>query len=284
MAPKKNSEGDGILAKVTLHATDEPAPILTLHCVKQDSLEASLNVLVNGFNYGDCSQPFGIYTVDANSPRQSGMIASYDGGAAIVLKPTGFVVNISNLSSGRKKRYNKNHWVTGAPPGVILFRRMPSKLREFILHRASVQFAYISMEQTLFEPWAREYAVAHPDNIRAAHEMRRDWKARAGVVLPGDDELTINCNIAQTMACIDPVSRAPLMVAQPRRSRSRSRSRSVERPMGGVGAEIPPHAAFLDRFAAKKPDRDLHKRWEQSDHVREFAGSASSIAEEPDRR
>ena len=108
------------------------------------------------------------------------------------------------------------------------------------MHRASVQFAYISMEQTLFEPWAREYAVAHPDNIRAAHEMRRDWKARAGVVLPGDDELTINCNIAQTMACIDPVSRAPLMVAQPRRSRSRSRSRSVERPMGGVGAEIPP--------------------------------------------
>ena len=157
------------------------------------------------------------------------MIASYDGGAAIALKPTGFVVNISNMSSGKKKRFNKNHWVTGAPPGVILFRRMPSKLREFSMHRASVQFAYISMEQTLFEPWAREYAVAHPDNIRAAHEMRRDWKARAGVVLPGDDELTINCDIAQTMACIDPVSRAPLMVAQPRRSRSRSRCRSVER-------------------------------------------------------
>ena len=92
----------------------------------------------------------------------------------------------SDISSAEKKRFNKNHWVTGAPPGVILFRRMSSKLREFILHRASVQFAYISMEQTLFEPWAREYAVAHPDNIRAAHEMRRDWKARAGVVLPGD--------------------------------------------------------------------------------------------------
>ena len=83
------------------------------------------------------------------------------------------------------------------------------------------------MEQTLFEPWAREYAVAHPDNIRAAHDMRRDWKARAGVVLPSDDELSINCDIAQTMAGIDPVSRPLLTVAQPR---SRSRSPDVPRP------------------------------------------------------
>ena len=62
------------------------------------------------------------------------MIASYDGGAAIALKPTGFVVNISDISSDNEKRFNKNHWVTGAPPGIILFRRMRSKLSEFILH------------------------------------------------------------------------------------------------------------------------------------------------------
>ena len=44
---------------------------------------------------------------------------------------------------------------------------MSSKLKEYILHRDSVQFAYISMEQTLFQPWALEFAVAHPDKIRA---------------------------------------------------------------------------------------------------------------------
>ena len=44
----------------TLHATDEVAPTLTLHGVKQASLQSSLNILVNGFNYGP-SKPFGIY-------------------------------------------------------------------------------------------------------------------------------------------------------------------------------------------------------------------------------
>ena len=57
---------DGVVK--TLHATVELAPILTLHCVKQDSLESSLNILVNGFNYGECSKPpWGIFNVDANS-------------------------------------------------------------------------------------------------------------------------------------------------------------------------------------------------------------------------
>ena len=60
---------DGVVK--TLHATDEPAPILTLHCVKQDSLEASLNILVNGFNYGDCSPPFGIYNVECGCELSS---------------------------------------------------------------------------------------------------------------------------------------------------------------------------------------------------------------------
>ena len=210
--------------------------------------------------------------------------------------------HISDISSGGKERDNPYHWVTGAPPGVILFRRMRSGLRELILHRESVQIAYISMEQTLFKPWALEYAVAHPDKIRAAHMMRRDWNARAGVVLPdacalpsrlrGTDEGRSDCEIAQTMAGIHSDSRAPLMVAQPRlRSRSRSRSRSVERYASGVGTEIPPPAALLEgsgfsRFAAKpkKEDDKLHKRWEQSVDVRTFKGSASSIDGEPDRR
>ena len=227
----------------TLNATDEVAPILVLHCVKQDSLQSSLDILVNGFNYGEVSEPFGIYSVGI---EQSDRIAGYDGGAAIVLKPTGFVANISDISAGGKQRENNNRWVTGAPPGVILFRRMSSKLREYILHRESVQFAYISMEQALFEPWAREYAVGRADDIRAAHEMRRDWKARAGVVLPSGDELSIKFDIAQTMAGSDPIRRAHLTVAQPRpRSRSRSRSCSVRRPTGGVGVEIPPPAVLL---------------------------------------
>ena len=275
----------------TLNATDEPAPTLTLHCVKQDSLESSLNILVNGFNYGECSTPFGIYSVDANSPQQSGMIASYDGGAAIVLKPTGFVANISDIAPSGKQRTNKNDWLTGAPPGAILFRRMGSKLREFILHRASVQFAYISMEQSLFEPWALEYAVAHPDNIRSAHYMRRDWKARAGVVLPSDDDLSIKCDIAQTMAGSDPVSLPFLTVAQPR---SRSRSPNVPRPMGGVGVVIPappdlyspPNLYRLGRaglFLSKKTDFDMDRLWQQTQHQVTFKGGAS-IVSEPDHR
>ena len=58
--------------------------------------------------------------------------------AAIVLKPTGFVANISEITSSGKQRENCNWWVTGAPPGVILFRRMRSKLNEYIVHRDSV--------------------------------------------------------------------------------------------------------------------------------------------------
>ena len=53
---------DGVVKK--LHSSSEPAPSMCLHGVKQDSLEASLNILVNGFNYGEVSKPFGIYTVD----------------------------------------------------------------------------------------------------------------------------------------------------------------------------------------------------------------------------
>ena len=276
---------------MTLNATDEPAPTLLLHCVQQNSLESSFAILVNGFNYGEASKPYGIYSVDANVRGQSGMIKSYDGGAAIVLKPTGFVVNISDKSSSGNQRSNKNYWLTGAPPGVILFRRMDSKLREFILHRASVQFAYISMEQSLFEPWAREYAVAHPDNLRAAHDMRRDWKARAGVVLPSHDELSITCDSAQTMAGIDPVSRPLLTVAQPR---SRSRSPSVPRCTGGGGVEIAPpldlHAPpDLDRlkrarlFLPEKTDFDMERLWEQTQHEFTFEGG-DRLVSEPDRR
>ena len=84
------------------------------------------------------------------------------------------------------------------------------------------------MVQIFLEPWAWEYAVAHSEYIRAALDMRREYKAHAGVVSPDDDELIIDFEIAQTMAGIDAVSRAPLVVAQPPRSRCRSRSRSVE--------------------------------------------------------
>ena len=91
----------------TLHPSfDVEPPKLCLHCVKQFSLDSSLDILVNGFDYGEVSSPFGIYTVDANVEGQSKMIASYDGGAAIVLKPTGFVVNISTTTASGKPREN----------------------------------------------------------------------------------------------------------------------------------------------------------------------------------
>ena len=272
-----------------LNATDEIAPTLTLHGVKQDSLQSSLNILVNGFNYGTESKPFGIYSVDANIPEQSGRIKSYDGGAAIVLKPTGFVANVSDINAAGKPRDNTNAWVTGALPGVILFKRMQSgKLREFILHRESVQFAYLSMEQTLFEPWAREYALRHPDNIRAAHHGRRDWKSRAGVVLSSVDDLSMDCEFAQIMAARDPVSRPLLTVAQPR---SRSRSPGEPRIVGSGGVCVPPPPGlYVDRERLRRahllfpePEHDMERLWAQTQQQVTFKGGAS-IVSVPDGR
>ena len=105
-------------------AHDVVPPRLCLHCVKQFSLDNSLDILVNGFDYGEASKPFGIYSVDANHEGQRQMIASYDGGAAIVFKPTGFLVNISEYNSNMKKIENPYWWLSGAVPGTILFRRM----------------------------------------------------------------------------------------------------------------------------------------------------------------
>ena len=264
-----------------MHASEhETAPTLTLHGVKQDSLQSSLNILVNGFNYGTHAKPFGIYSVDANIPEQSGRIKYYDGGAAIVLKPTGFVANVTGDS---------NDWVTGAPPGVILFNRTPRKLREFILHRESVQIAYISMEQSLFEPWAREYAVHHPDNVRAAHHGRRDWRSRAGVVSSSVDDSSMKCEIAQIMAVPHPVSRPVLTVAQPR---SRSRSPSEPRFAGTVGVCVPPpHGFHVDEvrlwraglLLPEPKDFDMERLWAQTQSQFTFKGGGG-IVSVPDHR
>ena len=263
----------------TLHASEQIAPTLTLHGVKQESLQSSLNILVNGFNYGTHAQPFGIYSVEANT-EQSGRIKYYDGGAAIVLKPTGFVANVTG---------NSNRWLTGAPPGVMLFNRTAAKLREFILHRESVQIAYLSMEQSLFEPWAREYAVHHPDKIRAAHHGRRDWRSRAGVVLSSVDDSSMKCEIAQIMAGPPGVSRPLLTVAQPR---SRSRSPSELRFAGSGGVCVPPPPGFyvdevrLGRAGLLLPepkDFDMERLWSQTQSQFTFKGGGSTVSV-PDHR
>ena len=89
----------------TLNFSDEvEKPSLVLHSVKQNSVQSSLDILVKGFNYGKTCEPFGIYSVDATNEQQSGKIGFYDGGVSIVLKPTGFVANVSEISANGNKR------------------------------------------------------------------------------------------------------------------------------------------------------------------------------------
>ena len=273
----------------TLHWSDDvETPSLVLHAVSQNSMQNALSILVNGFCYGPKSKPFGIYSVDATNESQSGKIRFYDGGVSIVLKPTGFIANISEKSANGKPRDNTNKWLTGAPPGVVLFRRMNDGLREFIMHKDTVTFAYISMEEEIFKAWALEFGVANPDAIRKAHKTRREWKERAGVVIPSGPEISnAEYETAQTMAAPEPWPDhySVLTVAQPPfgRSRSRSRSPSVPRPdtMSGVEIAAPREPdVLLEQLnvycsrtigVATEVDAALSERLEQKDDMKGFA-------------
>ena len=46
-----------------LHASDLQAPKKYMHAVKTASLQASMNILLEGFDYGEHSCPFGVYSV-----------------------------------------------------------------------------------------------------------------------------------------------------------------------------------------------------------------------------
>ena len=161
--------------------------------------------------------------------KGSKVIASYDGGAAILLKPTGFLVNISTTNASGKRRENQYEWLTGAVPGTILFRRMGSKLREFILHQDSVQYHYLSMEHALFNSWLQSWGPRNVDSVRRAHHMREEMHARRDAV-PGSDKSSAmdmeserkEYDETQTPAARS-TRRGAITVAQPR-TRSRSRS------------------------------------------------------------
>ena len=284
------------LVKQVCSSGEVDAPKLCLHCVKQFSLDSSLNILVNGFDYGEVSRPFGIYTVDANQEGQSKMIASYDGGAAIVLKPTGFLVNISDISSGKRPRENPYKWLSGAVPGTILFRRMVSGLREFILHQDSIQFHYFSVEKGLFDAWLQWWGPSNQESLRQALHQRQSMN-RVGIVEPSScqppTETENVCEEPQILAAAS--NRGSKMVLAQSRSRSRSRSRSphpiasgVEiRPPPSCGESVPIAASGLGRMA-----RSLAERYPERDEAfftpvfeateqRVFDGSNNS---EPDRR
>ena len=106
------------------------------HLTSKDSFASSLKILAEGpkFEYDDYEDPCALITVDAHA-TQSTPIKSYAGGAAIVMKATGFVANMSEVSSGLKCRDNKNSWITGAIPGVTFFRNISDGEREYLLHR-----------------------------------------------------------------------------------------------------------------------------------------------------
>ncbi len=78
-----------------LYASGLQAPKKYMHAVKTASLQASMNILLEGFDYGEHSCPFGVYSVDADIDNQRNMISGYDNGAAIVFESRGFVANIS---------------------------------------------------------------------------------------------------------------------------------------------------------------------------------------------
>ena len=252
------------LVKQVCSSGEVDAPKLCLHCVKQFSLDSSLNILVNGFDYGEVSRPFGIYTVDANHEGQSKMIASYDGGAAIVLKPTGFLVNISDISSGNKKRENPYQWLSGAMPGTILDRRMVSGLREFILHQDSIQFHYFSVEKRLFDAWLQWWGPSNPESLRQALHQRQSMNG-VGIVEPSSckppTETENVCREPQTLAAAS--NRGSKMVIAQSRSRSCSRSRSphpiasgVEiRPPASCVESVPIAASGLGRMARSAAER-----------------------------
>ena len=293
-----NVEHDGDIRQVCASG-DQDAPTLCLHCVKQFSLGSSLDILVNGFDYGAVSSPFGIYTVDANVENQSKMIASYDGGAAIVLKPTGFLVNISTISSGGKKRKNPYEWLTGAVPGAILFRRMASNLREYILHQDSVQFHYLSMEHALFDSWVQRWGPRNVDSVRRAHDMREAMRERRDAVPASQKSSAMEkgCCEAQTPAGPSSSRRVAMTVAQPR-TRSESRSRSPQ--PSGSGVEIRPPADIggpvqMAEGGLSAMARSAQTRYPQRDErfftpvfdaqaQRTFRGAAMSVDAEPDRR
>ena len=229
------------------------------HLTSKDSFASSLKILAEGpkFEYDDYEDPCALITVDAHA-TQSTPIKSYAGGAAIVMKATGFVANMSEVSSGLKGRDNKNRWITGAIPGVTFFRNISDGEREYLLHRNSVQIVYMTVEHSLFWPWADEYARRNRGSVGRAAEHRRTVMKRGGVALSSSG----------------PVPSAPLLSASahPRQRSSissHSRSRSAKRPKARAGCEVPPPA--VDGFASNQ-------------HVRNLGSAEIEIKAEPDRR
>ena len=66
------------------------------------------------------------------------------------------MANISIVNaSGKLLQDPPNQWLVdkGALPGVILLRRMASKMREYIHHNDNIQISYLSVAEPLFKSW-----------------------------------------------------------------------------------------------------------------------------------
>jgi hypothetical protein len=216
-----------------------------MHAVKTASLQASMNILLDGFDYGEWSYPFGVYSVDANVDKQRKMIGGYDSGAAIVFESRGFVANIST---------GKNQWLAekGALPGVILLRRMGSKMREYIHHNDNIQIDYLSVAEPLFESWMHENfeSEAGKKAIRRAHE----WRTARNAGDPSSDQIAADSAahpLASTTNLTAPQKPAQCSERRPQdrymvmAGMARSRSRSRTRPPG-VGFEFAPPTGGCD--------------------------------------
>ncbi len=247
-------EHEGKVLQVHASGDEIAVPELYLHRVQHAALDSMLNILVNGFDYGEHSTPFGIYSVDANHTGQNRLVKSYDGGAAIVFKSTGFVVNISQISSNKKLRDHPYPWLTGVIPGTILFRRMRSEMREFIHHLDNIQYHYVSIEQQLFDAWL--HAPFQGTAGKASIKRAKAWRE----ALNSGDTMTISPASLDTSlaaeACTDvqrpavpsgPARSQRLAVAHPTSDRVRSRSRSPKAPASGVSAQF--HRIALHRVS-----------------------------------
>ena len=250
-------------------STDIPEPTFFMHaCNSTLAIGDGLAILCNGLENSAC-EPHGVYSVAADTPQIEKKLGFYDSGVAVVFSSTGFIANISTKSSGGKDRENKYHWLTGAPVGVILFRRMTG-LSEFIHNKQSTQVVkvafdkeglYSELQRRFEEPGGRDLmrqahrarakrnaqysgrgeassstAVASSSNAEAISSRAPPWRASATPVADGPVPHVHQAKPALSLPC----GVAVLQAKGDGRPRSRSRSRSDSRPPTlNKGCEIP---------------------------------------------
>ena len=149
-------------------------PTHCVHGVQYFSLENALSMLVNGVDYGEAGGDlFGLYTVRATDEMQVYKMRSYDGGAALLFEPEGFMFDLS------RKRERDMTWLIGAIGGVTLHRpKENTKMRELIVHRDSVIVSMFAIVKEEWDAWKHTWAQTNRKWIQEAVLVRRRLNSR----------------------------------------------------------------------------------------------------------